>query len=118
MNTEFDITTTEGARKYLEAEGFNVDELVKEGVSFINTIKEKIKQRDMKKLTKNKFDQLKKDHEEGCGTNDYSKMIMSGDEKDIAMKEYIRDNNLCKHESIEEILGGQIERCRQCGKEW
>jgi len=24
----------------------------------------------------------------------------------------------CKHESIEEIQGGQIERCRKCGKTW
>lgn len=72
----------------------------------------------MKKLTKKQFEQLQKDHEEGCKTNDYSKMIMSGDEKDKAMKQYIRDNDLCKHSSIEEIQGGQIERCRQCGKQW
>lgn len=24
----------------------------------------------------------------------------------------------CKHTSIEEIQGGQIDRCRQCGKTW
>ena len=24
----------------------------------------------------------------------------------------------CKHDSIEEIQGGQIERCRRCGKQW
>jgi hypothetical protein len=72
----------------------------------------------MKKLTKKAFEQLQKDHEEGCKNQDYSKMIMSGDEKDEAMKQYIRDNDLCKHGSIEEIQGGQIERCRQCGKQW
>ena len=72
----------------------------------------------MKKLTKKQFEQLQKDHEEGSRNNDYSKMIMSGDEKDEAMKQYIRDNDLCKHGSIEEIQGGQIERCRQCGKQW
>jgi len=72
----------------------------------------------MKKLTKKQFEQLQKDHEEGSRNNDYSKMIMSGDEKDEAMKQYIRDNDLCKHSSIEEIQGGQIERCRQCGKQW
>lgn len=72
----------------------------------------------MKKLTKKQFEQLQKDHEEGSRNNDYSKMIMSGDEKDEAMKQYIRDNDLCKHRSIEEIQGGQIERCRQCGKQW
>lgn len=69
-------------------------------------------------LTKIQFEQLQKDHEEGCKTNDYSKMIMCGDDKDQAMKQYIRDNDLCKHSSIEEIQGGQIERCRQCGKQW
>ena len=72
----------------------------------------------MKKLTKKQFEQLQKDHEEGSRNNDYSKMIMSGDEKNEAMKQYIRDNDLCKHSSIEEIQGGQIERCRQCGKQW
>ncbi len=72
----------------------------------------------MKKLTKKQFEQLQKDHEEGCKNQDYSKMIMMGDEKDEAMKQYIRDNDLCKHSSIEEIQGGQIERCRQCGKQW
>lgn len=72
----------------------------------------------MKKLTKKEYNKLKKQHEEGCKNNDYSKMIMMGDENDLAMKRYIRDNDLCKHSSIEEIQGGQIERCRQCGKEW
>jgi DNA-directed RNA polymerase subunit RPC12/RpoP len=72
----------------------------------------------MESLTKQEFEQLQKDHEIGCKTNDYSKMIMSGDSKDLAMKKYIRDNDLCKHGSIEEIQGGQVERCRQCGKEW
>ena len=63
-------------------------------------------------ITKEQYEQYQKDHEEGCKTNDYSKMIMSGGEKDLAMRKYIKDNNLCKHESIEEIQGGQIERCR------
>lgn len=72
----------------------------------------------MKKLTKKQFEQLQKDHEEGNKNDDYSKMIMSGEEKDEAIKQYIRDNDLCKHSSIQEIQGGQIERCRQCGKQW
>lgn len=72
----------------------------------------------MEKLTKEKFEKLQKDHEEGCKNNDYSKMIMSDDEKDLAMKEYIRLNNLCAHSSIVEIQGGQIEKCRKCGQEW
>lgn len=72
----------------------------------------------MENLTQEQFDKLQKDHEEGSKNNDYSKMIMMGDANDLAMKKYIRDNNLCKHGSIEEIQGGQIERCRQCGQEW
>jgi hypothetical protein len=72
----------------------------------------------MSKLTKEEYNKLQKDHEEGCKTNDYSKMIMMGDKNDLAMKQYIRDNDLCKHPRIEEIQGGQIERCRDCGKTW
>ena len=71
----------------------------------------------MKDLTKEEYDNLVKQHTEGCKTNDYSKMIMNSDANDIAMKKYIRDNDLCKH-TIEEIQGGQIERCLICGKEW
>lgn len=71
----------------------------------------------MKKLTKKQYEHLLKEHEEGCKNNDYSKMRMMGDEKDLAIKQYIRDNNLCKHSRVEEIQGGQIERCLDCGKE-
>ncbi len=72
----------------------------------------------MKKLTKHQYEKLKKEHEEGCLTNDYSKMIMQGDEKDKLMQQYVRDNDLCKHGIIESLQGGQIEICRQCGKQW
>lgn len=72
----------------------------------------------MEKLTKEQYEKLQKDHEEGCKTSDYSKMIMMGDAKDLAIKQYIRDNDLCKHSRIEEIQGGQIEKCRDCDKTW
>jgi len=36
--------------------------------------------------------------------------------KDNNMKKSTKEE--CKHTSIEEIQGGQIERCRQCGKTW
>jgi len=39
----------------------------------------------------------------GLGSKDYQNL-------DVVEK--------CKHESIEEIQGGQIERCRTCGKTW
>ena len=67
----------------------------------------------MKNLTKKQYEQLQKDHEEGCKINDYSKMIMGGDEKDQAMKKYLRDNKLCKHDIREE---GRIDVCRICGE--
>jgi hypothetical protein len=59
------------------------------------------------------LDQSKKANRE----NDYSKMIMVGDDNHKKMQEYEREF-VCKHESIEEIQGGQIERCRHCGKTW
>lgn len=40
---EFDINTPEGARKYLEQEGLNVDQLVKDGLDFIEIVKDKIR---------------------------------------------------------------------------
>jgi hypothetical protein len=68
-------------------------------------------------ITKTEYELLKKRHQEGCKDNDYSKMIMMGDENDKKIKEY-EQTFTCKHSSIEEIQGGQIERCRQCGKQW
>ena len=71
------------------------------------------------KLTKKKFEQLQKEHEEGCKNKDYSKIIMSGDENDLSMKQYIRDNDLCKHQNIREnISGGRFDECMDCGKTW
>ena len=40
-----------------------------------------------------------------------------GDKNDRRIKEYEAEF-ICKHTSIEEIQGGQIERCRSCGKTW
>lgn len=68
-------------------------------------------------ITKSEYEDLIKQHQEACKNSDYSKMIMSGDENDRKIKEYEREF-VCKHASIEEIQGGQIERCRQCGKQW
>lgn len=42
MKKEFDITTTEGARAYLESEGLNVSRLIEEGLDFIETVKKRI----------------------------------------------------------------------------
>jgi hypothetical protein len=68
-------------------------------------------------ITKEEYDKYLEDHSIGCKKNDYSKMIMFGSEKAKLIKEYEQEN-VCKHSSIEEIQGGQIERCRNCGKEW
>lgn len=69
-------------------------------------------------IDKIEYERLMKQHEEGCKTNDYSKMIMTGDENHNRIKEYLRESVECKHTSIEELQGGQIERCRVCGKSW
>lgn len=44
MDTErkFDIDTVKGATAYLESEGFDVDECVKDGMKVINSIKDKL----------------------------------------------------------------------------
>lgn len=72
----------------------------------------------IKILTEQEYNDLQKRHEEGCRNNDYSKMIMMGDENDLAMKKYIRENNLCSHPYVDVQQGGQYERCTKCGKEW
>lgn len=74
----------------------------------------------MRKISKEEYEKFQKDHEEGCKVNDYSRMIMMGDEKDLLMRQYLRDNNLCKHptEYMDVEQGGQIETCRICGKTW
>lgn len=68
-------------------------------------------------ITRTEYETLKIRHEEGCKNNDYSKMIMMGDENHIKMKEYEQEF-ICKHTNIIEKQGGQIEECLQCGKQW
>lgn len=69
-------------------------------------------------ISKEQYESMKAEHEEGCRLNDYSKMVMIGSEKDSLMREYLRESGECKHGYIEEIQGGQIERCRICNKTW
>lgn len=70
-------------------------------------------------ISKERYEELKSQHEEASRTNDYSKMIMVSDANSIAMREYYREN-ICSHpaEYIEERQGGQIEHCRLCDKKW
>ena len=70
-------------------------------------------------ISKEEYELLQIRHKEGCKNNDYSKMIMSGDENHIKMKAYEAEY-ICKHPSeyMEVTQGGQHERCRSCGKTW
>lgn len=67
-------------------------------------------------ITKEEYEALKKQHEDGCKTNDYSKMVMMGDENHKKMKLYERQ--FCKHSRIASHQGGQIDECLDCGKTW
>lgn len=67
----------------------------------------------MKKLTKKEYEKLVERQYKASKENDYSKMIMMGDENDKAMTKYKQDN-LCTHPNIQTI-GGQ-DYCAQCGK--
>ena len=66
-------------------------------------------------ITKEEYEKLKSQHEEGCKNNDYSKMMI-GDENDKKIKLYERQ--FCKHSRIVSHQGGQIDECLQCGKTW
>ncbi len=55
----------------------------------------------------------------------YSDENLSGEEIDDVVDEYLTKESTkkevlkrCKHSRIEEIQGGQIEKCRDCGKTW
>jgi hypothetical protein len=76
-----------------------------------------MKKAEKKPLTEKQYNKLVLRQEKATKENDYSKLIMRGDENDLAMREYFK-KNICKHESIEELQGGQIEFCRLCGKTW
>jgi hypothetical protein len=67
-------------------------------------------------IDKPEYERLMKQHEEGCKNNDYSKMIMSGDDNHKKIKEYERQ--FCKHKRITSHQGGQIDECLDCGKTW
>ncbi len=69
-------------------------------------------------MKKEEYEKILKDNEEGSKTNDYSKMIMMGDDKDLACKKYLRDNDLCTHTIVEDLSGGRRDRCIKCGKTW
>lgn len=68
-------------------------------------------------ITKEEYEALQLQHEEGCKTNDYSKMIMMGDDNHKKMKAYEREY-ICKHNNIISHQGGQIDECINCGKTW
>jgi hypothetical protein len=65
-------------------------------------------------LTEKEYLELKKQHEEACKVQDYSKMIMIGDENHKKLRAY--EQLHCKHLSVAESQGGQVERCLVCGK--
>lgn len=69
----------------------------------------------VKKLSKQKYNQLKRGQIEASKNNDYSKMIIMGSLIANAMKEY-EQNNLCNHPDVKTI-GGQ-DYCAVCGKTW
>lgn len=67
-------------------------------------------------ISKERYEQLKTQHDEGCKNNDYTKIIMMGSPEYKEMKEY--ESQFCKHTRIESLQGGQIDVCKDCGKTW
>ncbi len=67
-------------------------------------------------ITKEEYEKLQSDHEEGCKTNDYSKMMMIGDANHKKIKEY--EAQFCKHHRVVSHQGGQVDECLDCGKRW
>jgi len=68
-------------------------------------------------ISKKKYKKLKERHKKACEDNDYSKMIIIGDKNYKKLREYEAEF-ICKHLSVKEIQGGQIEECISCGKRW
>ena len=68
-------------------------------------------------ITKEHYESLVEQNKIASRKNDYSKMVMVGDTNYNLMKEYEQEF-VCKHNSVEELQGGQIEICRNCGKQW
>lgn len=67
-------------------------------------------------ISKERYEELKAQHEKACLENDYSKMIMMGSQENRQMKEY--ESQFCKHKRITSYQGGQIDECLDCGKTW
>ena len=68
-----------------------------------------------KKLTEKQYKKLVEQQRVASLKNDYSKMIMVGDENYVAMKKYFQDN-ICTHSNVE--TAGGIDCCKYCGKQW
>ena len=68
-----------------------------------------------KKLTKKRYEELSAQQKVASFSNDYSRMIMPGDENYILMKEYFQDN-ICKHPDVG--TSGGIDYCKYCEKQW
>ena len=70
-------------------------------------------------LTKLEYESLKTLHEEACKRNDYSNMVMVGDENYNKMKEY--ESQFCFHQLLIELFdenGVRMEQCISCKKIW
>jgi hypothetical protein len=65
-------------------------------------------------LTEKEYLELKKQHQEGCDNNDYSKMIMIGTPKHLQMKEYEQFH--CKHDGPGYIGCDNGHYCGLCNK--
>ena len=52
------------------------------------------------------------------GTEAYLKHLERKNKNDFIHSVVEPKGKVCKHTRIEEIQGGQIERCRDCGKQW
>ena len=68
-------------------------------------------------ISKEEYDFLTEQHNEGCLKNDYDKIIMIGSPEYLKMREYEQEF-VCKHGNVYELQGGQIEKCALCGKTW
>lgn len=68
-------------------------------------------------ISKEEYDFLQDQHKEASRKNDYSKMMMIGDDNWKKCNVYEQEF-VCKHSSVTEHQGGQIEECTHCGKRW
>lgn len=67
-------------------------------------------------ISKEEYDALKLQHEEGCKSNDYNKMIMIGSDNYKKMQSY--KQTVCEHLTVISHQGGQVDECIDCGKRW